>query len=160
MALAVLVSMFGFINGTVLTAARLYQAMAEHGLFLRRAARLNSRGVPAFSLAAQAAWSCLLTLSGSFDQLLDFVLFATLLFYALAVAGVMVLRRTRPEWPRPYRVPLYPFVQLAYLAGVLAILGSLLVYRPAYTWPGLLIVLLGLPVYEFHRRREAAKVRS
>ena len=160
MAAAVLVSMFGFVNGTVMTAARLYQAMAEHGLFLRRAAALNGRGVPAFSLGVQALWSCLLTLSGSFDQLLDFVLFATLLFYALAVAGVMVLRRKRPELPRPYRVPLYPLVPLAYLGGVLCILGTLLVYRPAYTWPGLLIILLGIPVYLVHRRRQGRGLRS
>jgi APA family basic amino acid/polyamine antiporter len=160
MALAILVSMFGFVNGTVMTAARLYQAMATHGLFLRRAARLNSRGVPAFSIGVQAAWSCLLTLSGSFDQLLDFVLFATLLFYALAVAGVIVLRRKRPELERPYRVPLYPIVPLAYLAGVLAILGSLLLYRPAYTWPGLVIVLLGIPVYRIHLAREARALRA
>jgi len=152
MALAILVSMFGFVNGTVMTAARLYQAMAGHGLFLRRAASLNARGVPAFSLAVQALWSCVLTLSGSFDQLLDFVLFATLIFYALAVAGVIVLRWKRPDLARPYRVPLYPFVPLAYLLGVLAILGALLVYRPAYTWPGLVIVLLGIPVYLIHRR--------
>lgn len=154
MALGVLVAMFGYLNGAILTPARLYQAMAADGLFLERAAALNARGVPAFALVAQCAWACLLALSGSYDQLLDFVVFATLAFYGLAVAGLLVLRRRRPLQPRSYRVPLYPWVPLAYLGGVLAILAALLVYRPSYSWPGIAMALLGLPVYaRLHRQR-------
>ena len=157
MAVGVLVAMFGYLNGAILTPARLYQAMAVDGLFLDRAARLNRGGVPAFALAAQALWSALLALSGSYDQLLDFVVFVTMAFYGLCVAAVIVLRVRRPELPRSYRVPLYPLVPLAYLVCVAAILGALLLYRPSYTWPGLLLALAGLPVYFRLRRARPAR---
>ncbi|MBI4912924.1 MAG: amino acid permease [Acidobacteria bacterium] len=152
MAGGVMVSMFGYLNGAILTPARLYQAMAADGLFFRKAATLNAQGVPAAALAVQALWSCLLALSGTFDQLLDYVVFATLLFYALCVAGVLRLRRVRPSLERPYRVLGYPVVPILYLAGVASILGALLVYRPAFTWPGLLLIGLGIPVYGAARR--------
>lgn len=156
MAVGVLVAMFGYLNGAILTPARLYQAMAADGLFLDRAARLNRSGVPAVALAAQALWSALLALTGSYDQLLDFVVFVTMAFYGLCVAAVIVLRIRRPELPRSYRVPLYPLLPLAYLVCVAAILGALLVHRPSYTWPGLLLALAGLPVYFLLRPRPPA----
>ena len=152
MAFAVLVAMFGYLNGAILAPARLYQAMAADGLFLGPAAALNRSGVPAFALAAQAGWAGFLTLTGSFDQLLDFVVFVTLAFYGLCVAGVIILRLRRPDLPRSYRVPFFPLVPLAYLAGVAAILGTLLVYRPSYTWPGLALTLAGVPVYAWLKR--------
>jgi APA family basic amino acid/polyamine antiporter len=153
MALGVLVAMFGYLNGAILSPARLYQAMAADGLFVGRAAALNRNGVPAFALLAQAVWAGFLTLTGSFDQLLDFVVFATLAFYGLCVTGLIVLRFRRPNLHRSYRVPFYPLVPLAYLAGVAAILGTLLVYRPSYTWPGLVLALAGVPVYAWLKRR-------
>jgi APA family basic amino acid/polyamine antiporter len=147
MAGAILWSMFGCQNGLVLSGARVYQAMAADGLFVARAARLNPHGVPAFALGAQALWASALTLSGSYGQLLDYVVFAALLFYVLTVAAVIVLRVRRPKLERTAKVPLYPFVPLLYITGALAIMAALLVHRPAFTWPGLAIVLIGLPVY-------------
>ena len=140
-------SMVGCQNGLVLSGARVYQAMAEDGLFLPRAAKLNVHGVPGFALGLQALWAGALCLSGSYGQLLDYVIFAALLFYVLTVAGVIVLRLRRPDLERPVKVPLYPVLPILYLVGALAIMAALLVYRPAFTWPGLALVLLGLPAY-------------
>ena len=152
MAGAILVSVFGCQNGLVLSGARVYQTMAKDGLFLDRAARLSTRGVPAFSLAIQAVWASLLTLSGTYGQLLDYVIFAALLFYFLTVLGVIVLRVRRPELERPVKVLAYPVLPAAYLVGALAIMAALLVYRPAFTWPGLAIVAIGVPIYFLRRR--------
>ena len=153
MAGAILWSMFGCQNGLVLSGARVYQAMAEDGLFVARAAQLNPHGVPGFALGVQAVWASALTLSGSYGQLLDYVVFAALLFYVLTVAGVIVLRIRRPELERTAKVPLYPVLPVLYIAGAVAIMGALLIHRPAFTWPGLAIVLLGLPVYFATRKR-------
>ena len=153
MAGAILWSMFGCQNGLVLSGARVYQAMAEDGLFLPKAAHLNRHGVPGFAMAIQAIWASALTLSGSYGQLLDYVVFAALLFYVLTVGSVILLRLQRPELERVVKVPLYPVLPLLYLVGALAIMGALLVYRPAFTWPGLAIVLLGLPAYALFRRK-------
>ena len=152
MALAILVSTFGCANGLALAGSRLYQAMAQDGLFFRKAAQLNRHQVPAFAMGIQAAWASLLTLTGNFGQLLEFSIFASLLFYFLTVAGIFVLRARRPDLPRPVRVRCYPFVPALYLLGCLAIMGALLVYRPSYTWPGLVLAALGVPVYWLVRR--------
>ncbi len=150
---AILVSMFGCVNGLVLSGARVYQTMAKDGLFLPSAAKLNDHGVPAFGLAIQAVWTCLLTLTGTYGQLLDFVMFAALLFYVLTVGGVILMRFRAPELERPVKVPLYPVLPLLYLVGALAIMGALFIYKPSYTWPGLAIVALGLPLYALTRRK-------
>jgi APA family basic amino acid/polyamine antiporter len=155
MAGAILVSVFGCQNGLVLSGARVYQTMAVDGLFLGRAARLNSRGVPAFSLAIQAVWASLLTLSGTYGQLLDYVIFAALLFYVLTVLGVFVLRVRKPDIERPVKVFAYPVLPALYILCALAIMAALLVYRPAFTWPGLAIVALGVPIYFLRRTRRA-----
>lgn len=154
MAGAILISMFGCTNGLVLSGARVYHTMAEDGLFLKPAGRLNAHGVPAFSLGIQAVWTCLLTMTGSYGQLLDYVIFAALLFYVLTVGGVILLRIRRPELERPVKVPLYPVLPVVYLVGALAIMGALLIHKPAFTWPGLVIVLLGLPVYWMAKPKE------
>jgi APA family basic amino acid/polyamine antiporter len=151
MAGAILVSMAGWMNGAVLSTSRIYQAMAEDGLFLKGAASLNAKGVPAAAMAAQALWACLLALTGTFGQLLEYSIFAGLLWYLVVVSAVIVARVRRPDLPRPYRVPLYPVLPLLYIAGALAILAMLLVHRPAFTWPGLLIVACGVPVYWLRR---------
>ena len=156
MAGAVLVSMLGYLNGAILSSPRIYQAMAADGLFFPAAARLDDRGVPAAALGLQAAWSAVLALSGTYDQLLDFVIFAEVGFFVLAVAGVFLLRRTRPDLPRPYRAWGHPWTTALYIAGCGAILGGLLVYRPSYTWPGLALVLLGLPFYHLTARGRGA----
>jgi APA family basic amino acid/polyamine antiporter len=152
MAGAILVSMVGYLNGAILSSPRIYQAMAVDGLFFRSAERLSARGVPAAALAIQAVWTGLLALSGTYNQLLDFVIFAELLFFVLTVVGVFVLRRTRPDLPRPYRTWGYPITPALYIAGCVAIMVGLLLYRPSYTWPGLVLVLLGLPFYQLANR--------
>jgi APA family basic amino acid/polyamine antiporter len=157
MAVAIMISTFGCANGMILAGARVYYAMALDGLFFRRASTLDQRHhTPAFALAIQCMWAALLTLSGSYSDLLDYVIFAVLLFYILTIAGLFVLRRTRPELERPYRAFGYPFLPAAYVvvAGLIEVL--LLLYKPSYTWPGLIIVLLGVPVYFLWRKREVA----
>ncbi|BDU75900.1 APC family permease [Mesoterricola sediminis] len=156
MALAILVSTAGCANGLSLSGSRLYQAMAEEGLFFPAAARLNRAGVPGWALALQAAWAALLTLTGSFTQLVEFCMAAALLFHMLTVAGVFRLRLRRPDLHRPVRIFAYPLPPLLYLAGGAAVLGALLLWRPSYTWPGMALVLLGLPVYVAFLRRPAS----
>ncbi len=153
MASAILVSMFGCVNGLVLAGARVYQTMAADGLFLPQAANLNGNGVPAFGIGIQAIWTCLLTLTGTYGQLLDFVIFAALLFYVLTVAGVIILRFRQPEAERPVKVFAYPLVPILYLIGALAIMIALFIYKPSYTWPGLALVAMGLPLYALTGRK-------
>ncbi len=152
MAALIMVSTFGCNNGIILSGARVYYAMAGDGLFFRRAGALNGKGVPAAALAFQAVWASLLCLSGTYGDLLDYVIFAVLVFYALTVIGLLLLRKRNPGAERPVRVPGYPFVPLAYVALAAFISISLLIFKPAYTWPGLLIVLAGVPVYFIWRR--------
>ena len=152
MCLAILVSTFGCANGLILSGSRLYQTMAVDGLFFRRAEKLNRNGVPGFSLAIQAIWASALTLTGNYGQLLEFSIFASLLFYLLTVGSIFVLRVRRPELERPVKILAFPLVPGAYLLGTLAIMVALLIYRPSYTWPGLFLVGLGAPVYYLSRR--------
>ena len=148
MALAILVSTFGCANGMLLAGARVYYAMSQDGLFFKAAGRLSPKSrTPVVSLWVQWGWTCLLCLSGSYGQLLDYVIFAVLLFYILTIAGLFILRRTRPDADRPYRAVGYPVLPAMYIVMAAAICVVLLRYKPQYTWPGLLIVLLGVPVY-------------
>jgi APA family basic amino acid/polyamine antiporter len=158
MAAAIMISTFGCLNGMILAGARVYYAMALDRLFFRPVARLDpKRHTPVVSLVVQCVWACLLTLSGTYSDLLDYVIFAVLLFYILAIAGVFVLRRTRPEMERPYRVLGYPVLPGIYIAVAGLIEVLLLLYKPNYTWPGLIIVLLGVPVYFLWRMRSQAR---
>ena len=151
---AILASTFGCVNGLILAGARVYYAMALDGLFFRRAAQLGARHhAPVFALVIQGLWAMLLTLTGSYSDLLDYVIFAVLLFYILTIAGIFVLRRTRPRMERPYRAFGYPFLPAVYIAAAGLIEVLLLVYKPNFTWPGLVIVLLGVPVYFIWRRK-------
>jgi len=154
MAAAIMVSTFGCVNGLTLAGARVYFAMAKDQLFFRKAGELNPKtAAPVFALVLQCVWSVLLTLSGSYNDLLDYVIFAVLLFYILTIAGLFVLRRTRPDLDRPYRAFGYPVLPALYIAAAGLIEVLLLLYKPSYTWPGLIIVLLGLPVYFIWRRK-------
>jgi APA family basic amino acid/polyamine antiporter len=155
MALAIMVSTFGCVNGLILAGARVYYAMARDGLFFAMAGALNTRRVPAAALVLQGIWAALLTLSGTYADLLDYVIFAALLFYVLTVGAVFILRRTRPTLPRPYRAFGYPLVPAAYIGLAALIMLDLLVVKPRYTWPGLLIVASGIPVFSWWRRRAA-----
>ncbi|HYV85629.1 MAG TPA: amino acid permease [Patescibacteria group bacterium] len=153
MALFVIISTFGCENGLILAGPRLYYAMAKDGLFFAGAGRLSAQGVPARGLLLQGFWACLLTLSGTYGNLLDYIIMAALLFYALTVAGLFVLRARRPDVERPYRVPGYPWLPALYITVTTAIMLDLLVVKPDYTWPGLLIVVSGIPVFYLWRRR-------
>ncbi len=154
MAGAILISTFGCVNGMLLAGARVYYAMSRDGLFFHATGKLDARtGVPVNSLWLQWAWTCLLCLSGSYGQLLDYVIFAVLVFYVLTIFGLFVLRRTRPEAARPYRAFGYPVLPALYIVMAMWICGVLLRYKPQYTWPGLLLVLLGVPVYWLRARR-------
>ncbi len=153
MAGAILISMFGCMNGLVLAYARVTQAMASDGLFFGSASHLNRHGVPGFSLGIQTLWASVLCLSGSYGQLLDYVIFAALLFYVLTVGGVILSRLRDPELERPVKVPLYPVLPVLYIVGAVAIMGALLIWKPAFTWPGLALVLLGLPMYLLVRKK-------
>ena len=147
MAGLILVSTFGCLNGIILTGARVYYAMAQDGLFLRAAAQLNRRGVPANSLAMQGLWSAALVLTGSYNDLLDYVMFAVLLFYLVTVVGLIRLRHLHPEWPRPYRVVGYPVVPIVYCLLAGGICAALLVYKTTYAGAGLALVAVGAVVY-------------
>ncbi len=148
MAAFIMISTFGCNNGLILAGARIYYAMARDGLFFGMAGRVNPKyHAPAHSLILQGVWASLLTLSGSYNQLLEYVIFAVVLFYILTLVGLFVLRRTRPEMERPYRAVGYPVLPALYILLALFIEVQLLRFKPQYTWPGLFIVLLGLPVY-------------
>ncbi len=144
MALAVMISTFGCANGLVLAGARVAWAMAREGLFFAPAARLNARHVPGPALWMQGAWASVLALSGRYGDLLDYVIIAELLFYLLTVAGLIVLARRTRERPRGAG---YPWLQLAYLVTVSALVVTLLVAKPAYTWGSLAVVASGVPFY-------------
>jgi APA family basic amino acid/polyamine antiporter len=153
MAIIIMISTFGCVNGIILMSARLFFAMARDGLFFEAVGRLNARSVPASGLILQAAWAVVLIFSGTYSQLLDYIIFAALMFYALTVAGLFVLRRKWPDAERPYRAFGYPIVPALYVALCVLIMLDLLIVKPIYTWPGLILVLAGIPVYFLWRWR-------
>jgi len=152
MAAFVVVSTFGCNNGLILSGARVYYAMAKDNLFFKSAGTLNKNAVPAAGLKVQALWASLLCLSGTYSNLLDYVVFAVLIFYVLTIAGIFVLRRKQPDVDRPYKTFGYPFVPILYMAAASLVMFVLLIYKPAYTWPGLIIVIAGVPVYYIWKR--------
>ncbi|MDT8070801.1 MAG: amino acid permease [Terriglobia bacterium] len=157
-AIAILVSTFGCNNGLILSGARCYYAMARDGLFFKPVGKLHPKyKTPHISLAVQAGWACVLCLSGSYGQLLDYTMFATVLFYILTLGGLFVLRRTRPDAPRPYKAFGYPYLPAIYILMAVFIDVVWLRYKPQYTWPGLIIVLLGIPVYFWWSRGAQAQ---
>lgn len=148
MAAAILVSTFGCVNGLILSGARVYYAMARDGLFFRRAGRISARTrVPVWALGLQGVWTAALTLTGTYGQLLDYVIFAALLFYVLTMIALFRLRVTRPEMARPYRAFGYPVIPAFYLLSAAGVAVTLLIAKPVYTVSGLCLVLLGIPVY-------------
>jgi APA family basic amino acid/polyamine antiporter len=155
MAVLIMISTFGCNNGLILSGARAYYAMASDKLFFRSAATLNKNDVPSRSLWMQAAWASVLCLSGRYGDLLDYVVFAVLIFYVLTIIGIIKLRRTRPDLPRPIKAVGYPILPALYIVIALGICVSLLIYKPNYSWPGLIIVATGVPVYLFWSKRSA-----
>ena len=146
-AILIMISTFGCNNGAILSGARVFYAIAKDGLFFEKMGRLNKNGVPAAALWLQCAWACLLCLSGTYNDLLDYVIFAVMLFYILTIIGVFVLRVRRPDLDRPYKAFGYPILPALYIIIATGICVILLIYKPNYTWPGLIIVALGIPVY-------------
>ena len=146
-AVMLMISTFGCNNGLILSGARVYYTMAKDGLFFRQAGDLNKNAVPSKGLWIQCLWASVLCLSGRYGDLLNYIIFTVLIFYILTIAGIFILRRTRPDIPRPYKAFGYPVLPALYIiiAGVICV--SLLKYYPDYTFPGLLIVLIGIPVY-------------
>jgi APA family basic amino acid/polyamine antiporter len=173
MAVAIMVSTFGCNNGLILAGARVYYAMARDGLFFQATSRLNRQSVPAVGLALQCLWTCLLVLPRTrlhdaatgaetygnlYSNLLDYVVFAVLIFYVLTIAGVFVLRRREPEVERPYRAFGFPFVPALYMVAACAILVVLLLYKTQTTWPGLAIVVTGVPAYFLWKRPRTSEI--
>ena len=147
MALLVVISTFGCNNGLILSGSRVYYAMAGDGLFFKKMASLNARGVPSASLWVQGIWASLLCLSGTYSDLLDYVIFSVLIFYVLTILGIFILRKKQPGAERPYKAFGYPILPALYILAALFIMVMLLIYKQKYTWPGLIIVCLGIPVY-------------
>jgi len=179
MAVAIMISTFGCCNGLILAGARVYYAMAQDGLFFRSTGRLNARHVPAMALVLQGIWTALLVLPRTrlrdpvtnapmldasgveqygnlYGMLLDYVVFAVLIFYVLTIAGIFVLRHTQPQAERPYRAFGYPVLPAFYIVAATVILIVLAIYRTQTSWPGLLLVLAGVPVYFLWRRSRSA----
>ncbi len=175
MAAAIMISTFGCNNGLILAGARVYYAMSRDGLFFRAVGQLNSKHVPSKALMLQGVWASLLVLARTrlvnpetgavtygnlYGDLLDYVVFAVLIFYVLTIYGLFVLRRKRPDAPRPYRAFGYPLIPILYIVLAVAIMCVLILYKTQTTWPGLLIVLLGVPVYLVWSRRAGAGTAS
>jgi APA family basic amino acid/polyamine antiporter len=161
MAGAILISTFGCANGMTLAGARVYYAMSQDGLFFKSVGKLHPRyKTPVAGLLVQAAWATLLCVSGSYSQLLDYIIFAVLVFYILTIVGLFVLRFKRPDAPRPYKALGYPVLPAVYIGMAVWICVVLLRYKPQYTWPGLVLVLLGIPVYLFWSRRPASQAEG
>jgi APA family basic amino acid/polyamine antiporter len=152
MAILIMISTFGCNNGLILSGARVYYAMAQDGLFFRSAGKLNKNAVPGIALLVQCVWASLLCLSGTYGDLLDYVIFAVLIFFILTVAGIFLLRRKKPDAERPYKAFGYPILPILYVLTATAICLDLLIFKPMYTWPGVIIVLIGIPIYFIWRK--------
>jgi APA family basic amino acid/polyamine antiporter len=152
MAVFIMISTFGCNNGLIMAGPRVYYAMARDGLFFKKVSRINKNGVPGFAIAVQGIWSVLLCMSGTYGNLLDYVIFAVLIFFTLTILAIFVLRVKRPDIPRPYKAFGYPVVPALYILTTITIMVILLIYKPAYTFPGLGIVILGIPVFYLWRK--------
>lgn len=143
----IILSTFSCLNGLILTAPRMFYKMAEDKLFFKSMGKLNKQGVPAVATIFSSIWACLLCLSGTYGNLLDYVVFAVLLFYIFTIIGVFILRRKLPDAPRDYKAFGYPVLPFIYIAMITLLCIILLIYKPEYTWPGFIIVALGVPGY-------------
>jgi APA family basic amino acid/polyamine antiporter len=143
----IMVSTFGCNNGLIMSGARVYYTMAKDGLFFRQTAKLNKNAVPEFALWIQCILCCLWALSGKYGDLLDMISFVVVMFYILTIAGIFILRKQRPEADRPYKAFGYPVLPIIYIIMGLTFCILLIIYKPRFTWPGLLITLAGIPIY-------------
>jgi APA family basic amino acid/polyamine antiporter len=156
MAVFIMISTFGCNNGLIMAGPRVYYAMAKDGLFFKRVGEINKNGVPGFALIIQGIWSVLLCLSGTYGNLLDYVIFAVLIFFTLTILAIFILRVKRPDIPRPYKAFGYPVIPSLYILTTVTIMIILLIYKPDYTFPGLGIVLLGIPVFYLWKKYNKA----
>ncbi len=154
MAVLIMISTFGCNNGLILAGPRVFYAMAKDKLFFSATGKLNSKSVPANALILQGIWASILCLSGSYSQLLDYVVFSVLIFYMLTIGGIFILRKKMPDAVRTHKAIGYPVLPVLYILLAASIALILLFYKPDYTWPGLIIVLLGIPVYYIWRGAE------
>lgn len=143
----IMVSTFGCNNGLILAGARVYYTMAQDGLFFKKAGTLNKNAVPEWALWAQCLVASILCLSGKYGDLLDMVSFIVVIFYVLTIAGIFILRKTKPDLPRPYKAIGYPILPAIYMLMGISFCVLLIIYKPQFTWPGLIITLLGIPLY-------------
>lgn len=155
-AILVIISTFGCINGLVLAGSRVFQSMAKDGLFFKTAQDNNRFAVPEKSLWMQGIWASVLAISGQYGDLLDMISFVIVLFYMITVFGVIYLRIRRPDMDRPYKTWLYPLTPLLYLLIGASFCILLIFYKPQYTWPGFILILSGLPVYLFFKKRKSS----
>jgi APA family basic amino acid/polyamine antiporter len=160
MAIFIMISTFGCNHGLILAGPRVYYAMAKDGLFFKKVGEINKKGVPGFALAVQGVWAVLLCLSGTYSDLLDYVIFAVLIFFTLTILAIFILRKKRPDIPRPYKAFGYPVIPAIYIFTTIAIMIILLIYKPDYTFPGLGIVLLGIPVFYIWKKLNKNTVKN
>ncbi|MFY8203184.1 MAG: APC family permease [Sediminibacterium sp.] len=153
-AVMIMISTFGCNNGLILAGARVYYSMAQDGLFFKKAATLNKNAVPAWALWAQCIVASLLCLSGRYGDLLDMVSFIVVIFYILTIIGIFILRKKRPELDRPYKAFGYPVLPAIYILMGTCFCVLLIIYKPNFTWPGLIITLLGVPLYYLALRNQ------
>ena len=146
-AVMIMISTFGCNNGLILAGARVYYTMAKDGLFFKKTGQLNKNNVPEFALWIQCLVASILCLSGKYGDLLDMISFVVVMFYALTILGIFILRKNRPDVERPYKAFGYPFLPAIYILMAIAFCVLLIIYKPAFTWPGLIIVLAGIPIY-------------
>ncbi|MFA6086489.1 APC family permease [Mucilaginibacter sp.] len=151
-AIMIMISTFGCNNGLILAGARVYYTMAKDGLFFKKTGTLNKSGVPEFGLWIQAAVASVLCLSGKYGDLLDMISFVVVLFYVLTIIGIYILRKKHPDAERPYKAFGYPVLPAIYILMGLAFCTLLIIYKPEFTWPGLIIVLIGIPIYYISQR--------
>lgn len=155
-AIMIMISTFGCNNGIILAGARVYYTMAKDQLFFPKAGTLNKNNVPAYALWLQCIVACGWSLSGKYGQLLDMISFVVVGFYMLTIVGIFILRKKRPEAERPYKAFGYPVLPLIYIAMGLSFCTLLIIFKPAFTWPGLIITLLGIPIYYLVRKKNNA----
>lgn len=157
-ALMIMVSTFGCNNGLILAGARVYYTMANDGLFFKKAGVLNKNAVPGYALIMQCIFASLWSLSGKYGDLLDMISFVVVCFYMLTIAGIFILRKKRPDAERPYKAFGYPVLPIIYIIMGISFCLLLIIYKPAFTWPGLIITLTGIPIYFIAKRSSSEQV--
>jgi len=155
MAILIMISTFGCNNGLILSGARVYYTMAKDGLFFKNFGKLSDKGVPANALWWQCFWACFLCLTGKYGDLLDYLMGVVIMFYALTILGIFILRRRMPDVPRPVKAPLYPIIPALYVIFATAIVIILIMEKPEFTYPGLGIVAIGIPIYYFFNKKNS-----